>query len=140
MLPRVMGHSAPGCWEARLAPFFEKYCLVLCLCLVGIACLRVISTYPALSLTFDEPSHFACGLEYVASHMYTIETQHPPLARAMEALGPYLDGSRPFGLFDMREEGLTILAHSRNFNHTVSLMRLGNLPFFLLACLVVCAW
>jgi hypothetical protein len=134
------GRSAPGFWDNRLAPFLEKYCVVLCLCLVGIAGVRVISTYPALSLTADEPLHLACGMEYVASHEYTMETLHPPLARAFEALGPYLDGSRPFGLSRTREEGLTILAHSRAFDRTVFLMRLGNLPFFLLACLVVCAW
>jgi tetratricopeptide (TPR) repeat protein len=135
-----MVDSPPGFWEARIAPFFEKYCLVLCLALVGIACVRVISTYSALSLTNDEPIHLACGLEYVANHMYTIETQHPPLARAMQALGPYLDGSRPVDPSNPPQEGLSILTHSPNFDRTVSLMRLGNLPFFLLACLVVCAW
>jgi tetratricopeptide (TPR) repeat protein len=136
----VMVESPPGFWEARLAPFFDKYCLVLCLGLVGIACVRVISTYSALSITVDEPAHLACGLEYVASHTYNLETLHPPLARALQALGPYLDGSRPAGLPNMQEEGLSILAHSRNLDRTVFLMRLGNLPFFLLACLVVCGW
>ena len=135
-----MARSAPGFWEARLAPSFEKYCLVLCLGLVGIACVRVISTYSALSLTVDEPGHLACGLEYVASHIYTLVIEQPPLARAMQALGPYLDGSRPSGLSNSYDEALAILAHSHNFDRTVFLMRLGNLPFFLLACLVVCAW
>ncbi len=136
----VTRNSAPGFWEAQLAPFFEKYCLVLCLCLVGVACVRVISTYSALSLTVDEPSHLACGMEYVARHSYTMDVQNPPLARAMLALGPYLDGSRPVGLSKMHAEGVAILAQSRNFDRTVFLMRLGNLPFFLLACVVVCAW
>ncbi len=135
-----MGRAAPGFWEARLAPFLDKYCLLLCLCLVGIACVRVISTYSALSLTVDEPGHFACGLEYVSSHTYTLLVEQPPLSRAMQALGPYLDGSRPFGLSNTHDEGLTILAHSRHLDRTIFLMRLGNLPFFLLACLVVCAW
>ncbi len=134
-----MERSAPDFWKDRLAPFFEKYCLVLCLALVGIACVRVISTYSALSLTVDEPSHFACGMEYVASHSYTLDIQNPPLARAMQALGPYLNGSRPVGLPKMHAEGLAILAQSPNLDRTVFLMRLGNLPFFLLACLVVCA-
>jgi len=132
--------SRHGFWEAKLAPFLERYCLLLCLLLVGIACARVISTYRALSLTVDEPIHLACGMEYVASHKYTLEPQHPPLSRAMQALGPYLDGSRPFGLAIRNSEALAILASSPNFNRTVFLMRLGNLPFFLLACLVVCAW
>jgi hypothetical protein len=135
-----MTRSGPGFWETRLAPSFEKYCLALCLCLVGIACVRIISTYSALSLTVDEPGHVACGLEYVSSHIYTLLVEQPPLARAMQALGPYLDGSRPSGLAATYDEGMTILTHSRHFERTVFLMRLGNLPFFLLACLVVCAW
>ena len=53
-------------WETRFAPFCEKYFLLLCICLIGIACVRVISTYDALSLTPDEPTHFACGLQFVA--------------------------------------------------------------------------
>lgn len=130
----------PGFWETRLAPFLDKYCLALCLVLVGIACLRIISTYDALSLTADEPAHLACGMEYVADHVYTIDIQNPPLARAAQAFGPYLAGARPTGLSIMREEGLAIIAHSGNFNRTIFLMRLGNLPFFLIACLVVCWW
>ncbi len=135
-----MAHSAPTFWETRLAPFLEKYCLVLCVCLIGIGCLRVISTYSALSLTMDEPSHFACGLEYLDRHTYTFLREQPPLARAMQALGPYLDGSRLAGLQHTQEGRLALLARSRSFDRTVFLMRLGNLPFFLLACLVVCAW
>ena len=108
--------------------------------LVGIACLRIISTYDALSLTVDEPAHLACGMEYVADHVYTIDIQNPPLARAAQAFGPYLAGARPTGLSIMREEGLAIIARSGNFNRTIFLMRLGNLPFFLIACLVVCWW
>ena len=76
----------PGFWETRLAPFLDKYCLALCLVLVGIACLRIISTYDALSLTADEPAHLACGMEYVADHVYTIDIQNPPLARAGASL------------------------------------------------------
>lgn len=113
---------------------------MLCLCFVGIGSARIISTYSALSLTIDEPVHFACGLEYVAQHVYRYETQHPPLARAMQALGPYLAGARPLGLPLPRNESLSVIAHLGNVNRTIFLMRLGNLPFFLLACLVVCCW
>ncbi len=135
------GRSAEaGFWETRLAPFLEKYCVALCVILVGIACARIVSTYNALSLTADEPAHLACGMEYVANHVYTIDIQNPPLARAAQALGPYLAGARPTGLLNMREEGIAILANSGNFDRITFLMRLGNLPFFLIACLVVCAW
>ena len=127
-------------WETRLAPFLERYCLLLCVCLVGVGCIRVISTYGALSLTVDEPSHFACGLEYLENHRYTFLREQPPLSRALQALGPYLDGSRLSGLHHTQQDRVSLLARSRSFDRTVFLMRLGNLPFFLLACLVVCAW
>ncbi len=140
LVAKSTASSQPGFWDARLAPFLDKYCLALCLLLVGIACVRIISTYNALSLTADEPTHLACGMEYVAEHTYTLETQLPPLSRAMQALGPYLAGARPTGLPVMREEGLSIIAHSGNFNRTVFLLRLGNLPFFLIGCTVVCWW
>jgi len=130
----------PGFWESRLAPFFEEYCLLLCLCLVGVGCARIISTYSTLSLTSDEPTHFACGLEYVAKHVYRFETQHPPLSRMMQALGPYLAGARPLGVPTPNREGISVIARSGNVDRTIFLMRLGNLPFFLLACLVVCGW
>jgi len=137
----VTVRSAPLFWEIRLAPFFEKYCLVLCLGLIGIGCLRTMSTYCALSLTIDEPAHFACGMEYIASHTYTLLREQPPLSRAMQALGFYLDGLRPpFGLRNTPEGRLILVASSRSFDRTIFLMRLGNLPFFLLACLVVTGW
>lgn len=87
-----------GIWETRLRPVLDRYCLKICLCLIGIACARIISTYNALSLTVDEPWHFACSLEYVAKHVYRFEKQHPPLSRMMQALGPYLVGVRPAGM------------------------------------------
>ena len=135
-----MAYSRPGYWETRLAPFLDKYCLLLCLLLVGIACVRVISTYGALSLTVDEPGHLACAMEYVAGHRYTIDLQSPPLGRAMLALGPYLAGSRSFNFLDTNHAGLAALASSGNVDRSIFLMRLGNLPFFVLACLVVCLW
>jgi len=123
----------------RFAPLLDKYFLVLCLSLIGLACARVISTYNALSLTVDEPAHFACGLEYLAEHVYLLEPQHPPLPRMMVALAPYAVGSRPLGL-PSGQEGLAVIARSGDVNRTIILMRLGTLPFFFLACLVVCAW
>ena len=128
-------------WETRLSPFLDRHCLVLCLCLMGFACARIISTYNALSLTVDEPTHFACGLEYVAKHAYSLETQHPPLSRAMEALGPYLAGARPVSVPGwVSEQGLAAIANSGHVNLMIFLMRLGNLPFFLLSCWVVYSW
>lgn len=136
--PRI-GVAQNDSWHARLAPFLERYFLVLCLGLVGIACVRVISTYNALSLTADESIHLACGMQYVAQHIYRCETQHPPLSRMMVALGPYIAGVRP-GPNAHGAEGLDEIAQSGHVDRTVFLMRFGTLPFFLLACGVVCTW
>jgi hypothetical protein len=111
------------------------------LCFVAIACLRIAAAWPEMGLTFDEPGHFACGLEWVAQHVYRYESQHPPLARAMTAIGPYLlDGVRPTGNPDREDEGTGLLIHSPHPTRFLEHMRLGVLPFFLLAALVIFAW
>jgi hypothetical protein len=138
--PSLKPLPSPGLWDGRLAPFLEKHFRILVLCFIGVACARVISTYTALSLTVDEPEHLASGLEYVAKHVYRLQTQHAPLARAFQALGPYLAGARPTGLTVPAAESYNILAQSGNVDRIVFLMRLGTLPFFLLACFVVCGW
>jgi hypothetical protein len=136
----TMQETSPTSHESRFVSFLDKHSPLICLCLIALACLRIVSTYNALSLTPDEPVHFACGLEYVAKHVYVFETQHPPLSRAMVALGPYLAGARPAGFQIAEDEGYAAIARSGNVDRTIFLMRLGNLPFFLLACLVVYRW
>ena len=137
-----------GFWERTLAPFLEEYYLLLCFLLVIVACFRIISTYNALSLTNDEPSHFATGMEFIANHVYALQRQEeslfyeqPPLSRSLVALGPYLAGARPqAGFSRMTDEGYAIIVRSGNIDRTIFLMRLGNLSFFLLACVVICIW
>jgi len=121
-------------------PLLERHSLPLALCLIAIAAVRIVSTYTAFADVGDEPAHLGCGLEYLAEHVYRLETQHPPLARAMAALGPYLDGARPIGEPNQEWEGDAILCHSGHPERTLFLARLGILPFFLLACLVVYFW
>jgi len=130
--------SGPG--ESRITWFLEKYYVVLALAFVAIACARIIPTYNALSLTIDEPVHLASGMEYVAMHAYSLDLEHPPLSRAVQALGPYLAGARPRGFSEPHDQGNAILAYSGQVDRMIFLMRLGNLPFFLLACLVVFLW
>jgi 4-amino-4-deoxy-L-arabinose transferase-like glycosyltransferase len=93
-----------------------------------------------MSITFDEPAHLACGLQYLAQHVYLYEPQHPPLARAMAALGPYLDGARLLDAPNMILEGVAVFYHGGHTGRTLALARLGILPFFVLACLVVYFW
>ena len=132
--------EAPGLPETRVLPFLEKRWRAVVVWLIAIATLRIVATYPVMSTTLDEPVTMACGLQYLAKHVYVYETQHPPLARAMAALGPYLDGTRPLGFPYKDREGLEVLYHGGHPQRTLILMRLGILPFFLLASLVVCYW
>jgi hypothetical protein len=126
--------------ESRLLPFLERRALPLALLFLAIACARIVSTYNVFSTTNDEPGHFAVGLQYLADHVYTLESQHPPLARAMVALLPYLSGTRPQGLPNRQNEGWADITYQHHPGQTVFLMRLGTLPFFILGGLVVFFW
>ncbi|MGH7332192.1 MAG: hypothetical protein ACREKS_05465 [Candidatus Rokuibacteriota bacterium] len=69
--------------------------------LLALATARVILTYPVYSHTVDEPAHLACGMEWLDRGTYTRNPHHPPLARILAALGPYLAGERSHGRQDM---------------------------------------
>ncbi|MGA2689898.1 MAG: hypothetical protein ABSE85_17695, partial [Candidatus Korobacteraceae bacterium] len=133
--------SPANLWDNSIAPYLDKYCLLLCVCMVAVACARIISTYDQLSLTADEPFHFGCAIEYLGNHSFVQDVENPPVARAVQALGPYLLlGARPIERSEAWQEGLAIIALSGNYHRTVFLLRLGTLPFFLLACAVVGCW
>lgn len=125
---------------AALLAFLGRRSSLLPACLIALAAVRIVSTYSVFGNTGDEPAHMACGLQYLAQHVYRYETQHPPLARAMVALGPYLDGSRPMGNAHQDQEGVALIYGSGHPDRYLLLMRLGILPFFLLAGFVVFAW
>jgi hypothetical protein len=108
--------------------------------LAGIGAVRIISTYHVFNQTTDEAAHVVTGMEWLERGTYTLEPLHPPLARIAVALCPYLSGLRLTGQGDLWEQGNEILfAHDR-YLHNLSLARLGALPFFLLATLLVWYW
>jgi 4-amino-4-deoxy-L-arabinose transferase-like glycosyltransferase len=107
---------------------------------VAIGVARIAATFPVLFLTTDEFGHFSSGLEYVASHVYRYDLEHPPLARAMAAALPYLAGARPAGQPDRNRETEVVMVRSGNPTRLVALARTGMLPFFVLACCVVYLW
>jgi hypothetical protein len=117
-----------------------RFALPIALAFIVIATVRIVSTYHVFATTSDEPAHVACGLEYVASHTYHLETQHPPLARAFIALLPFLNGTRPRGKPTFQQEGWALITYDHHPDQTVTLMRLGVLPFFVLGCLVTFYW
>jgi 4-amino-4-deoxy-L-arabinose transferase-like glycosyltransferase len=132
--------AGPGFWEATLAPFLERRSLVIAMCLVAIACVRIVTAAAELSPTWDEPAHVACGMEYLARHVYRYEPQHPPLARAAGALLPFLTGSRPQGHANFNQEGVAIIYAGGHPAQTLALMRAGILVFFIMACAMVYFW
>ena len=118
---------------------------MLALLLVLIATLRIVATYTVFSHTADEPAHIGAGMEWLDRHTYTYEPQHPPLARAAAAIGPYLLGARSqgtpgTGLEPESIEGAKILYHNHQYDLTLAMARLGILPFFWIACVVVYLW
>ena len=112
--------------------------LIILIVIVGL--LRISSTYSIFWQTWDEPAHIAAGMEWLDRRHYTYEPLHPPLARLMDALGPYLDGIRSIGKASMFNEGNTILQENGTYEQNLTLARLGILPFFIIASVVVALW
>jgi hypothetical protein len=110
--------------------------------LIGLAIVRVVSTYAVFNATYDEPAHVACGMEWLRGGTYTCDLQHPPLARVAVALGPYLQGLRladqqPMSMY---EEGNAILYSGGQYWSNLTWARFGTLPFLVLLCAVTFLW
>lgn len=113
--------------------------LIILMILVG--CLRIAATYNIFWQTWDEPFHIAAGMEWLAQGKYTYELFHPPLARVMSALLPYLNGIRGVDNLDSPLlEGNAILQSQGSYEQNLTLARLGILPFFVIASLTVALW
>src|SRR5262245_62879991 len=89
--------------------------------------------------------HLACGMEWIVKGVYQWEAQHPPLARVFAAIGPYLIGQRPANVqktnvFSMNFEGNGILYQNHRYDLTLAVSRVGILPFFWIASMVVYRW
>ena len=108
--------------------------------LILLASLLAASTWRVFGHTWDEPEHLAAGMELVDRGKYEYDTEHPPLARALIALGPHLAGSHSFGTPppDGTQEGIDILYDGGHYDRTLALARLGTLPF--LAVLLLAMW
>ena len=112
--------------------------LAVLLVLIGSA--RIVSTYSVFNHTIDEPDHLAAGMEWLSAGKYLYEDQHPPLARVMGALGPFLAGERWHSGPDSYHEGYRILGHDAHYDRILALGRAGILPFFWIASAVVFVW
>jgi hypothetical protein len=132
--------ASASVWPERAAQFVRGHSFAIALALIAIGSLRIAATYTIFNHTIDEPAHIACGMEWLNSHTYHYETQHPPLARVMTAVLPYLAGERSWNRPAMYNEGAAILYTSGHYDRTLALARLGILPFFWLGALVVYWW
>ncbi len=110
--------------------------------LILLACLLAASTWRVYSNTWDEPEHLAAGIELLDLGRYEYDTEHPPIVRALMALGPYLAGARSFGTPppDGVLEGDDILYSGGHYDLYLTLARLGTLPFLALLLFSVWLW
>ena len=114
---------------------------------VALAVARVTATYTHFSQTYDEPVHVAMGLEWLDRGTYTLELQHPPLARIFDAIALWIDGEHyppgPIVLTDPAapiRKGNAIFGGPDDYQRNLTLARIGVLPWLLLAAFVVFHW
>jgi hypothetical protein len=94
------------------------------------------------SNTWDEPEHLAAGVELLDRGKYEYDTEHPPLGRVLIALGPWLAGAHSFGTPppDGTQEGVDILYSGGHYWRTLTLARLGTMPFLVLLLIATWLW
>lgn len=100
----------------------------------------VMSTARVFSATYDEPAHLAAGIQWLSTGWYYYDLQHPPLARVITSLGPYLAGLRTVGKPDMWTEGAALLGSGAHYAHMLALARYGSAIFLVLGALAVWLW
>lgn len=114
---------------------------------VSVAILQILKMDHSLSQGVDEASHVAAGMEWLVQHRYTLDPVHPPLATYAIALPLYFVGVRypQFERDDPRSRnfndvGNAILNDHGQYRRNLFLARIGILPFFCLAAMVVYVW
>ena len=138
--PEIHAKRASAVAQPALGILARPVGLTVCLSLLlGVALLRITSTYHVFNATIDEASHIAGGIEWWDKGTYTLETKHTPLARLSVALGPYLAGVRWMGFKNWRDT-FPILSSTGSYWHNLTLGRIGVLPYFIIATLVVFFW
>ena len=129
---------------ARSKKFSLAHVLVAAV-LVLIAIVRIVSSYAHTAQAFDEPAHVGAAIELLDKRTYTLDPVHPPLSRIAIGLPLYLAGARYPDIAgpdarDYNVVGDVILNQSGHYLRRLILARLGNLPFFVLGCVVVFLW
>jgi hypothetical protein len=120
---------------------------VVLICIL-VALARVVRVDQTTPQGFDEPCHVAAGIKWLDKHDYTLDPLHPPLSRYAIALPLYVFGER-FPEFRAQdtiingyctEIGNAILYDKGRYTRNLLLARVGMLPFFCLAAVLVYFW
>jgi hypothetical protein len=115
--------------------------LLLLLPLLSVlAIARLVSTYRVFSQTVDEPTHVVCGFEWLTTPGYSLDPEHPPLARILFGLGAAVEGARWRPELPRVDRGTDLLFRGEAYQRNLFVARLGNLPFFLLGLFAVWGW
>src|SRR5216683_3632378 len=127
--------------DRQPVPFLQRpgVCMLGVALLIGIGITRIISTYHVFNHTIDEGAHLACGIQWFQG-AYTYDQKHTPLARVSVALLPYLDGVRGYGNPSYWDEGVLVLSSGGRYWRSLTLARIGVLPYFVLAIVVIFLW
>lgn len=131
--------------QEKNSPFTLQQKLLV-LAIVGIAMFEIVSSYHLMSQAFDEPCHVAAGIEFLDRGTYRLDAVHPPLSRVFIAAPLYIAGERyprsgaEATSTNYNVVGNAILYDSGKYQRNLTLARLGVLPFFVFAALVVFWW
>lgn len=112
--------------------------IALIAALTIIAAVRVASTHRILSTTTDEPVHLAGGWMWLEDN-YTIDMQHPPLARVLCALPLRMAGLPDPPPGPDADRGNFLLYHGDRYLKNLARARIGNLVLLIVAILAVAA-
>ncbi len=112
--------------------------LVIIFILIGVV--RIVATHTVFNHTHDEHQHIASGMSFLDHGEVRFDRLNISLSRIAVALGPYLNGIRSMGHEKRWSEGEAILNARGEYSKNLSLARMGIIPFFILASLLVWAW
>jgi hypothetical protein len=98
----------------------------------------IACVYRSLSPTWDEAHHVASGLSWLEPPHRMLDPNNPPVGRITLGIGPWLFGVKANDSADSVYAGNEILRESGHYHRTITLGRLGVLPWYLL--LIYLSW
>jgi hypothetical protein len=113
---------------------------VIAIVLIGIAAIRIASTYTIFSATYDEPTHVSAGLELLTQHRYTLQYENPPLPRLIFAAFARLGGMTFDPHIGPDLQIREVLYANGKYKTNLVMARVANLVFFVVAALAVWWW